>query len=634
MPGENAEYAPEQLGMPDLYPTSEEEHQALVTWALQAFQAADAGRRQHEEKWDKYYRMFRSYVERTVGDWRSKVFVPYVFSTIETILPRIVASSPRFLCAPVGPEDVEPAKVVEMRLNYCAQQSGLQYELLEGEKSALIYGTGLLKTFYKTDIRTAYQQQQVPVEMEEDVEREVVDPETGEVMIGPNGQPVTETTTETSTELQTQMAPFEFVAYDGPDVVALDLYDFWIAPEASDVQSARYAIHRVFKEMGYVLAKVKDGVYRLPEGMGPADVADIEDEPLARRLATINLGPGSQQDSQRKPVELLEFWTDDGRVITMANRKAILRVTPNPYWHGQKPFVRIVDYPVPNEFYGIGEVESIEGLQDIQNVLVNTRLDAVRLTSNPMFGVDVTGIEDPRDLRVRPGGTIRTRGGLPVRDVFERIDMGDVTDGAFAEAEQMERLIERVTGVSPITAGLDSPSYNDTATGASLMMEAANTKFGMKLRMLELSLREVAQHWGALIQQFTSEEALVRFAGPGGQYVFGILSPDSVQGALDFDIEVSSTAQVATARRQESMQLLQSVGAVWPNAIPKLVQDVLEAFDRKDIPGYMWGAQMGMLPGMTPVGVPPQMMLGAGAPAQPGQQPQPGQPAPEEGATA
>lgn len=614
MPGRDVEYPPGDLGLPDLYPTTYEEHRRLLTWCLQAFEAADAARRPFEQRWQKYYRMYRSYIKRDPHDWRSKVFVPYTFSTIEGIVPRIFAQLPRFIAAPVSPEDVEPAKLLELELNRAAVESGLYLELVTAGKSALIYGTGILKTYYRRDTKRTYRRvvEEVPVLGE--VERPVLDPETGRPLLDPDGNPVTERVQEqVGVETVERTVPVEYVAFEGPAAVAVDLWDFWVAPEATDIKTARYVIHRSYRPLSHVLRLMEEGVYHMPPGMTIDQMTEIEDEGLRRRLAEVQLDAGAQLDPNRRPTEILEFWTDDNRLITVLNRKAVIRHTLNPYDHGEKPFIRFVDYLVPHEFWGIGEVEAIEGLQDVMNVLVNQRIDNLRIVLNPMFAVDVTSLEDPRDLRVRPGGVIRIRGGQPVSEVFMPVPLGDVTVSAFKETELLERLVERVSGVTPYQIGTETTSYNETATGVALIQEAGATKFALKVRLMEqMGLRELAKQWGSLIQQFTTEERLVRVYGPGGEWLFRTLTPESVQGAVDFDIEVTSTQQTESVRRQIDLQLLQVASQAWPNAVPRLFQDLLEDFGKKDIPAYMWGPQLGIVPGMNPPGVPPMSVAAPG----------------------
>lgn len=584
MPGEEAGYGNE------FYPASEDEHRQVLTWCLQAFQAADDHRSSYYDRWVRYYKLYRSYVKREKGDWRSKAFIPHAFSVIETITPRLLAQLPQFVTSPMGMEDVRNAKAMETLLNYSASQANLYPELIKAVKSSLKYGTGIMKNYHRRDVRTAMRMEPIVSPQRATVQRPVTDAN-GAQVLDMNEEPMFEDVEmEMGSEITGyQQMPYEYVAYDGPASEAIDIFNFWVAPESVDIETARYVIQRVYREMSHVMEQVSKGVYRMPPEMGPEDITSTDDEPLARRLAAIELG-GDAADPTRKPVELLEFWTADGRVITMANRKAILRVARNPFNHGEKPYVRIVDYLQEHEFWGVGEIEVLEGLQDLQNAIVNQRIDNVRLKMNGLFAVDRDANVDLRTLRSRPGGVIETSG--PPSSMIQVLDLGDVTSSAFAEAAETERFMEKVSGVTAYQTGIDSPSLNDTATGVALISEQGNTKFALKLRLLELlALKPLARQWGAIIQQFTSGQRVVRMLGPEGQFTFMSFDPESLMGALDYDVATASSSQTESVRRQQDQMLLQILAGVWPYAVPQLVMDLLESFGKKNLADYMMGPQ-------------------------------------------
>ena len=117
----------------------------------------------------------------------------------------------------------------------------------------------------------------------------------------------------------------------------------------------------------------------LEHELTPNDITQVDD-PHIKRLNDLGI-TSNVIDPTRKPVEILECWTDDGRVITMANRKVILRVSENPFDHYEKPFAMIYDYMQPHEFWGKGETAVLEGLQDSVNAIANSRIDNLRLNS-------------------------------------------------------------------------------------------------------------------------------------------------------------------------------------------------------------------------------------------------------------
>ena len=565
---------------------------------MNAYTAAQTHKQNREDKWRKYHRIYRAYVDRgETPDWRSNLSIPYTFSIVEAIVPKMVAQLPSFVCQPMGPEDVISAQNMEGELDRAAEVTNLYVELIRAIKSSLKFGTGILKNYYDQDIRKAWEQVPAMETVTEMVAEPVADEEGIPSLDMDGNAQMTETPVESQQPVLDEMGqpvmqwvPYEYVAYEGPASVWIDPFNFYIAPEATSLDDARYVIHKITdKSQGYIQEQIVKGVYRLPPGI--EEVSEMYSEWDGGSIRRDEEGETPRPtDTTRKPTELLEFWLDDGRVITVLNQTAIIRCQENPFFHGEYPFCDFPDYIQEGEFWGVGEVEAVEGLQDLENALVNQRIDNVRMVMDAMFAYNEKAIDDPRSLVMRPGGMIPIAGDYLPTEAIQRIDFGDVTGSAFAEAEQTEMLMQRVSGVTDFQMGLDSDTMSSTATGISIITEAGNTKFALKVRLMELvGLKRLARQWGSLIQQFTDQAKLVRTQGPTGAWMFANLTPDSIQGSLDFTIETQSTVQTESMRREEAMSLLQTAGAVYPVAVPKLFQDVLEAFGKKNLIPYMMG---------------------------------------------
>lgn len=632
--------APENFGDPtdtgplrlpgDAWPESEDEYDKLLNWCQQAFLAAESAKQEHVEKWQRYYKLYRSHIERPAGEWKSTVFVPICFWVIETVTPRLVAQLPKFTCLPQTPEDVFTAENLEVLLDWAVTESGLYEELVKAMKSSLKYGTGILKTFHRQDIRYRRETRQVFAPIQRPVP--VIDPSTGQHLAGPDG-PITEMRDVGQIPLGMQSQVVPYTAYDGPAAECIDIFNFWCAPEAHDVDTARYVVHRTYKPMSYVKRRVAEGVFHWPSNMTETDLTSTYNEPHLERLSSIGR-QSPNTDPTHKPVELLEFWLDDGRVVTMCNRKALLRVQKNPFDHAEKPFIRIVDYLQEHEFWGIGEIEPIEGLQDVQNALVNSRIDNIRLVLNAMFYVNTDHVVDVKDFRSRPGGIIRGRGDWKPEEVFQRVDFGDVTGGAFTESELVERTTEKVSGVSGIQMGIEASNLNNTATGLALATEQGSSRFGLKSRLIELmGLGKLGRHYGSILQQFMTEERQIRLGvvdPDTGMPLFAQFTPDSIQGGIDIRIQAESTTQTETMRQEQKMNLLGLMAQFWPQGVEAAVDDFLDSMGIKDKDKYLHGGpitqqQMAQMDAQMAQQMPP----GMGDPNQPmppGQAPMPGDP--------
>jgi hypothetical protein len=637
VPGPDILYDPAQYGQPedDLYPQDKEQHDKLLQRSLELYQAADRQRKDTMLGWRKQYRLYRSWVKKNKADWRSRVFIPLCFYTVETVIPKVTAQLPKAIVHPVEASDDEPAKLMEEVLEWSFDQSNLARERVRAWRSAIKHGTGILKVYHDQSKRRRRITEDIPVPIYETVPQPVIDPETGQPLLDPDGQPVMEEVeVQLGEEMETQERVEDFVSYDGPFALAVDIENFWVAPESTSIEDARYSIERAIRDEAEFRKAVEEGLYRLPDGMDIGDLWPGDDSPNVERLAEIDRG--TTKDPTRKATELLEIWTDQ-TVLTVANQLAVVRVQRNPFDHGEKPYVVYYDYGQEQEFWGIGEIEVLEGVQDALNSVWNQRIDNVKLAMNQAGVVNVDKLHDPRDLERRPGQVIRVRGEMLPSEVYVPIQIPDVTSSAYTEAAELERLAEKISAVSAYQTGTDSPTLNDTATGIALISEQGNTRFSHKVQMAEIDAdRRLARLYGSILQQFTDEDIVIRrqapqsgqsqealpqgngFPGPTPmgmadpvlmaqeqtRYEWVAIRASDIQGALDYDIESGSSTVTESMRREQAVFLFQTLYGVADPAtgvpiVPAevLVEDLLEAYGKKDLDRYRYstGAMLGML---------------------------------------
>lgn len=606
---EGAESQPPPGG--ELYPADTSGQAKMLATCLEWFNDCDQARAPLAQRWRRFYKLYRSYVIRRKGDWRSKVFIPMAFYVVEAIVPRLVAQLPTVTLEPFGEEDEEPARVMEKVIAWAARRSKLEGELVKIYKSALKYGTGIGKVRHERRTKqVASYEDEMATEMIP-TQQPLIDPDTGQPMRDLNGEVMAEEVefpmmepTPTGNRVRTMN---ERVVYDGPICEFVNIFNFWPSPEATCIEDARYVIQRTFRDTGYIQKMLDEKIWRLPNDQELADLFTGEEDEIDRLRQEIG-------DAQAAPAgdlgEVLEIWTDDA-VMVVLNRTAIVRADRNPYEHGEKPYIRVVDYLQEGEFWGIGEIEPLEGMQDITNALWNQRIDNVRLVLNRMFAFDPDNVHDLRDLQVRPGGLIRVRSkDIPAGQVVQPLDIPDVTASAYTEVAEIERMTEKVSGVSGYTTGTDSPTMNETATGISLITEQGNTRFALKVKFAEMTgLEPLARMYGSILQQFMPDEMSVRLLNEEGNEVWETITAESLQGGFDYVIEAESSTVTESVRKEQSMTLFQTFAqAVDPMTgmplvnLDALAWDVLEAFGKKSKVKYAPPAPPPPLPGMGPEG--------------------------------
>lgn len=607
----------------DLYPSTEKDHTVMLARCERLFTAARTARQSFEDRWARYYKLSQSHVEPITdkSDWGSRVFVPLIFATIETIKPRLVAQLPVPIVSPVGPEDESGAREMETLLGWATEQSGFYMELVECFDSALRYGTGIIKVTAGKKAHTRKVSQDVTEPIM--AERPVVDPSTGQPLRDPTGQITMEPYDTGQTSVSgSQMVPQETISYIGPVGECIDIFNFFPDPMATCMEDATYVIQRSYKPKSWVKARVKNGFFRVPPEFSEADFETAMEEPAQKRLSSVDLG-GTLTEMDR--VEVRECWYDDGTVVTSLNGRMIVRVVENPFDHGELPFHRVIDHMNAHEFWGVGEVQHLEGPQDLINAMTNQRVDNVRLLMESVFYGDARALKDRRNLKIYPGSFIPVEtDGQPLDSVFKRLDMGDVTASSYNEVDFWKGICEQVSGVSPYTSGTDvGATSNSTATGVALISEQGNTRFTMKLKMAELTgLRSVYRQYGALIQQFMPEDFIIRITGEGGVNVFKPVDEAALYGSFDYAVEADSSAQTETVRKQTAMDMFNTAlaaqipdpatGALVPVFnISKMGEDLVRSMGKKDIAGYMYvppPPPPAPDPSMMPPGQDPSMM--------------------------
>ncbi len=495
---------------------------ALLNKVVESFEKSSSYRNEKEKRWRRYYEMYRSRAKPTDDKYRANLFVPEVFTIVETLLPRLVGGFLNSRSSPIevlGREekDIPKAKVAQMLISYQLERMNFPLHLVTFYKQALLYGTSVGKVYW--DYRTTK---------------------------SPTGETI--------------------VAYDDPVFEVLDLFDFFIDPDAWDIDNARYCIHRKYLSIEELKQRQRAGIYKNVDKVKDPATTNIEAEPSC---------PSTYM--QERNIEILEYWEDD-RVVVVADRSVILRDAPNPFYHGKKPFVHIVFVPVPFEFYGIGVIEPIEGLQHELNTKRNQRLDNVNLILNRMWLVQRGTLDDYRQLQSRPGGVI------VVNDIngIHPLPSPDVTSSSYMEEEKIKRDIQNTTGVTEYIRGV-MPIEKQTATEVRIKSEQSSTRFDFNFKLMtEMGIKRIARFILQLDQQFITRERSIRIAGRKG-VEFKRVSPEDIMGNFDLIPNIDPERVRQTLRREELLRLY-SILARDPHINPKpLLEEILKAFDVKNI---------------------------------------------------
>lgn len=426
-----------------------------------------------EAKWLKYEKQYAPGIATRDTDLHiknpSKIKSSMTWANIQTVLAMMIDQKLEVELMPQEKKDRAKALVLQAVFDFAWEKSKGNVELFYFILSALVYGTGIWKEFYRSETRKIK-------------EIDSYDP-----------------TTETLIYKETTIEDYNDV--DGENV---DIRKFYVDDEASDMENARDCIERSlvpFASFTYQFPKEKyQNVSRVTPGASfLSDVEELREE---------NPHPDIGEDR----IEILEYWNKerDERVI-LANGVIILD-TPNPYKHKQLPYARLPFYVKDKQnFYGVGIAELLEHPQATMDTVLNLMIDRMKLALNkPIF---TTSAEDIGDGK---GGKVV----LEMGKVVVVNDIAGVREFDIDPPDQVSlAILEKVESEPKYLIGIDDPQFGvksgGTATENAIAKESSLRKMKVFLLLLENeALTRIARLRIANIQQFYSQPLRIeRVAG-------------------------------------------------------------------------------------------------------------------------
>ncbi len=432
------------------------------------------------DDWDIYYQNYRGIPNAKKYDWQSNLFIPItakqVDSTLSDIAPALLGVTTPFDVRPREKSDKEHAGVVKSLLDYQWADADAFIKLIFILQQAIMYGTGIGKIPWDTKT-------------------------------------------------------------NNPAIIPIDVYNLFPDPDAIEIEDG-WVVHRLERSMDYLKKRQEEGVYENVDKITDKSFSSVDDVRQGRRDI---LGWGSPSAGKRtKPIEVLEYsgmydLNGDGKevycILTIANKKVLLRKQKFPYDHGESLFIKINYISVANEFYGIGIPERILCLQDELNDVRNQRMDNVNLILNKMFAIDKNADVNTKDFVSRPGGFIRGAGNPS--EWFKELDLKDVTNSAYKEEGIIKDDAQDATGSYEYAYGA-SPARQETATGIIRLQSAASKRFAIIARIMEYEgIKKIIKKMYQLDLQFIKKSRVIRIVGKEGDSWLDV-TPEDIKGNFDF----------------------------------------------------------------------------------------------------
>jgi len=527
----------------------------MMKLALERWEAAKDWRAGKETQWQRWYKLYRSYAERKNWPHSVSLFIPLVWSTVESFLPRLVTQKPSIIVESRGDEKLPAAANHRQVLDY--QWSALKIPMVieQWEKEALIYGTGIVKTGWEK--KTMHRKFRMSTEDGRSAEAE--DP--------------------------------EFVVRDAPFIALVPLENFYPEPGAPDIVNARYVCERskktyweieaLAKELGWDMGAVK----RLKDKhLSNADVSG-QDKLKTDREGTFGTSDSRQAKNRAQiwEFELVEYWEDGRYCVVVTDPEEILVNDYNPFWHGKKPYLRIVDNSLPGEFYGVGEPEVLESIATELNALHNLRLESVNRSVFQMWKVRLGSPITPNTTEFKPSGIVW----VTQQDDIEPLYQHQPNMALYREEDGLRTWAQIATGANDNFQGVGSDLQQETATGASILAQAAASRVGMKfLQLSSMGLEPLGEMLISLNEQHMETEQTIKIVGPEGLLHQKLGPADLATNGvlLDVKLDIGATDPINREMKlQKDMNLLQIFMQLYgdPNhpAIQVLIKRILDLGD-------------------------------------------------------
>lgn len=504
-------------------------------------------------RFSRYYDLYRQISQTKFHPFRNNVSVPIPFQICQAAVAAkasmMLGGGPPIMFYGGGPEDQAVARKQETLVNRQMEDCNTYVKGVKFLTGAEVYGTQFYRWFWRTEEgKTSFR----------------VDKGHGEELVQEN-----------------------VLKFNGPDWEPVDILDCFPAPGYPSIEQMPWFIWRYWMdledvhrmaEIGYFeKAGVSDLTWSPPSG--DAEVA------FRRNIATGQVTAYAEMrgDKFSRPVEMLEMWgrtpralVDDEefcRVVTVANRTALMRSDANPHSDRSIPFGAHSPTPDPHYLHSPGKVEVIAKLAYSSNRIANHKLDALDLNMDPMWLASKRSGFDPRNLRTRPGGVVwadREVGPDMIQPL--RPDLSGVQN-AYVELEQQAQWMQKATGIIDDTVQGMSAANRTTAREFQGRQEAASRRIMAEVRLAEQQwLVPLAKQFVRMNRQWLPFPQQVQMLGVSSVLDPITLRPIEPPGPVtltvndmlpDYDVRaVGATRAIGTAARQQNMvMLLQAIQA-------------------------------------------------------------------------
>lgn len=482
--GPTKDMKPQKLkeGYEDIDQTDEE--QLIVQNVITEFRREYFNQAKQFSTWDKCFQAYTGDLfKKNVPDYKVQELSNFVFSTVETIKPIMLANNPKVMALPNKEEDYVKSDLVQHALTYEWDRTHMFNKLSEGLTTGLIYGNLIVALLWDGSESNGL----------------------GEVK-----------------------------------PVFISPYNFFVDAMATTLDDAEIQTYACYKPFTAVQRMYPEKAEQIRESLASMDYNELNHGKneeingnvrntsvlyieMYRRDYSTNISYEDEYDEVKQltgnKIKIVKLKYPNGRRTRICN-DVLLDDGDNPYQDKKPPFSMWKCYPVPNKFWAIGEVEMIISPQECANEIMNNIIESAGLIGNPIWimdkncGIEKGSITNRRGLVMRknPGTEVKREAPTPLPAYISDI------------VETMKKDIEQISGVYDVTRG-EKPTGITAASAIQALNEQAQGRIKLKVQNIELTLTELFSMWLNRVQQYWVTERSIRVMG-------GVYKPNSNVDAM------------------------------------------------------------------------------------------------------
>jgi len=467
---------------------------------IQKINISDSNVGKYTDRFNRFYKLYRNYIDEGKWSTRSKIFTPLVFSVIESQVSRNIASTPAGEWKPATDNKVGDADKLTATFKEWWKKERMVLTTQDTFKKTLLYGSAAAQVYWKYETGTK------------------------------QGK--------------------SYVKHNGPAVRILRLEDkmFGFDPEATSFDNAKWAFIRypiTKKELEDIKKSPSADKYQnIDEAIQDfIDLGYKQEGLLNEKLNVIDSSTTKDTTVKKAECIYLENY-ETGERITMVGRKHIIFQQKNPFL-AERTLLMTSNIRVPGEIIGMSEVEPIEKLQHGVNLFRNQRADVIDSMLNPRWIVGNGAEVEDNEILEEDSMVVHAEDIAQVKT----LDHAGNASVAFKEDESIKNDIYAATSVTPFSMGNDNDVKSDRSGKAiAHLQSAADARIKSKLTNFEVDfIKNVAEIWQRLMAQFQTEDILLE------DEEMKVTPKDlgATEGEWEYWVESGSTQHVSDVANRE-----------------------------------------------------------------------------------